>query len=83
MKRSVVFSLLCLVAAPALAGPTDGATAHSKAFERAVNTRDAKAIPLSRVPEKLDRRHWASSPSSRTRSRRPGACCAGDGPPYR
>jgi uncharacterized protein (TIGR02246 family) len=44
MKRFVVLSLLCLVAAPAFASPEDAATAHSKAFERAVNARDAKAV---------------------------------------
>lgn len=44
MKRYVVLSLLCLVAVRAFAAPADDATAHSKAFERAVNTRDAKAI---------------------------------------
>jgi uncharacterized protein (TIGR02246 family) len=44
MKRSAVLFLFFLVAAPAFAGPADDATAHSKAFERAVNARDAKAI---------------------------------------
>jgi uncharacterized protein (TIGR02246 family) len=44
MKRSAVVSLLCLLAAPAVAAPADDAMAHSKAFERAANARDAKAI---------------------------------------
>lgn len=44
MKRYVVLSLLCLVAVRAFAAPADDAAAHSKAFERAMNARDAKAI---------------------------------------
>ncbi|HME72026.1 MAG TPA: SgcJ/EcaC family oxidoreductase [Myxococcota bacterium] len=44
MKRSAILSLLYLVAVPAFAAPADDATTHSKAFERAVNARDAKAI---------------------------------------
>jgi uncharacterized protein (TIGR02246 family) len=44
MKRASIVSLLCLLAGPAFAAPTDDALAHSKAFERAANARDAKAI---------------------------------------
>jgi len=44
MKRSSIVSLLCLLAAPAFAAPADDALAHSKAFERAANARDPKAI---------------------------------------
>ena len=44
MKRFSIISCLCLLAAPALAAPADDALAHSKAFERAANARDAKAI---------------------------------------
>jgi uncharacterized protein (TIGR02246 family) len=44
MKRFAVLSVLSLIAIPAFAGPADDATAHSKAFERAVNARDANAI---------------------------------------
>jgi uncharacterized protein (TIGR02246 family) len=44
MQRFAVLSLLCLGAVPALAGPADDAMAHSKAFERAVNARDAGAV---------------------------------------
>jgi uncharacterized protein (TIGR02246 family) len=51
MKGSVVVPLLCLVALPALAGTADDATAHSKAFERAVNARDAKAILALYAPD--------------------------------
>ena len=51
MMRSVVLSLLCLVAVPAFAAPADDATAHSKAFERAVNTRDASAVLALYAPD--------------------------------
>src|SRR5512140_1775282 len=44
MNRWGSLSILCLVAVPALAAPADDATAHSKAFERAVNARDGAAI---------------------------------------
>jgi len=44
MNRWVLLSILCLAAVPALAGPTEDAMAHSKAFERGVNARDAKAV---------------------------------------
>lgn len=44
MKRCALLALLSLVAMPAFAAPADDAMAHSKAFERAVNARDAKAI---------------------------------------
>jgi len=44
MKRFSIVSLLCLLAAPAFAAPTDDARAHSKAFERAANARDAKGL---------------------------------------
>jgi uncharacterized protein (TIGR02246 family) len=40
----VVLLLASVVAVPAFAGPTEDAMAHSKAFERAVNARDQKAI---------------------------------------
>jgi uncharacterized protein (TIGR02246 family) len=40
----MLVSLVCLAAAPALAGPAEDAMAHSKAFERAVDARDAKAV---------------------------------------
>jgi uncharacterized protein (TIGR02246 family) len=44
MKRWNLVSVLCLLAVPAFAASADDATAHSKAFERAANARDAKAI---------------------------------------
>jgi uncharacterized protein (TIGR02246 family) len=44
MKRTMFLLVFFLVAAPAFAGPSEDATAHSKAFERAANARDAKAI---------------------------------------
>jgi len=44
MKRCAILSLLYLVAMPAFATPAADATAHSKAFERAVNARDAEAV---------------------------------------
>ena len=45
MKRFAPGLLLpLLIAAPALAGPAEDAMAHSRAFERAVNARDEKAI---------------------------------------
>ena len=44
MKSWTVASILCLVAVRALATPAEDATAHSKAFERAVNARDGAAI---------------------------------------
>jgi len=44
MNRWGFLSILCLAAAPALAATADDATAHSKAFERAVNARDGGAI---------------------------------------
>jgi uncharacterized protein (TIGR02246 family) len=44
MKSCAVLFLLGLVAAPAFGTPTDDALAHSKAFERAVNARDAQAV---------------------------------------
>jgi uncharacterized protein (TIGR02246 family) len=46
-----LISIVCLVAFPAFAGPTDEATAHSKAFENAVNARDAKAIIALYAPD--------------------------------
>ena len=52
MKRSLSVLLLTLiVATPALAGPSDEALAHSKAFERAANARDAKAIVALYAPD--------------------------------
>jgi uncharacterized protein (TIGR02246 family) len=46
MKYGAIVALLCplAVAMPALATPADDAMAHSKAFERAVNARDAQAV---------------------------------------
>ncbi len=44
MTRWVLLSILCFAVAPALAGPAEDAMAHSKAFERAGNARDAKAV---------------------------------------
>ena len=51
MKRLAVLAFLCLVAVPAFAAPADDAMAHSKAFERAVNARDAKAILALYAPD--------------------------------
>lgn len=51
MNRWGIVSILCLVAVPALAAPADDATAHSKAFERAVNARDAGAILALYAPD--------------------------------
>ena len=44
MKHFAVLPLLSLAAVPGFASPADDAMAHSKAFERAANARDAKAI---------------------------------------
>lgn len=51
MKCLAVLSLLCVCALPAFAAPTDDAAAHSKAFERAVNARDAKAVLALYAPD--------------------------------
>ena len=52
MKRWLFVPLLALIAAaPALAGTSDIALAHSKAFERAANARDAKAIAAMYAPD--------------------------------
>jgi len=47
MNVWALLPIVCLAAVPAFAAPEDDAMAHSKAFERAVNARDAKAILLS------------------------------------
>jgi uncharacterized protein (TIGR02246 family) len=44
-------TVLCLAAAPAHATLADDAAAHSKAFERAVNARDARAILALYAPD--------------------------------
>jgi uncharacterized protein (TIGR02246 family) len=44
MKTLLFAAILSLAAVPAFAGPTEDATAHSKAFEKAANARDAKAM---------------------------------------
>jgi len=44
MRRLALLGPLCLLAAPAFAGPTEEAMAHAKAFERAINARDVKAV---------------------------------------
>ncbi len=44
MNVWALLMIICLAAVPALAAPADDAMAHSKAFARAVNARDAKAI---------------------------------------
>lgn len=44
MNVWALLPIVCLAAVPAFAAPEDDAMAHSKAFERAVNARDAKAI---------------------------------------
>lgn len=51
MKCLAVLSLLCVCAVPAVAAPTEDAAAHSKAFERAVNARDAKAVLALYAPD--------------------------------
>jgi uncharacterized protein (TIGR02246 family) len=51
MKTWTVLVVVVLAAVPALADPADDATAHSKAFERAVNTRDAAAILALYAPD--------------------------------
>jgi len=52
MKASaVMIAVVCLAAVPAIAGPGEDATAHSKAFETAVNARDAKAIVALYAPD--------------------------------
>lgn len=40
----ISIALVCFLAAPALAGPAEDAMAHSKAFEKAANARDTKAV---------------------------------------
>ena len=49
MNVWALLPIVCLAAVPAFAAPEDDAMAHSKAFERAVNARDAMAILLSRL----------------------------------
>jgi len=51
MNRLAVISIVCLAAARAFAGPADDAMTHSKAFETAVNARDAKAIVALYAPD--------------------------------
>jgi len=51
MSRWWFLAILCLAAAPALGAPADDAAAHSKAFERAVNARDARAILALYAPD--------------------------------
>jgi len=51
MNRLALIAIVCLVAVPAFAGPVEEATAHSKAFEKAVNTHDAKAILALYAPD--------------------------------
>ena len=51
MKRSLVAAIVCLTTVRALAGPVEEATAHSKAFERGVNARDAKGILALYAPD--------------------------------
>jgi uncharacterized protein (TIGR02246 family) len=51
MKGLAVIGVVCLAALPALAGPTEDATAHSKAFENAVNARDTAAVVALYEPD--------------------------------
>ena len=51
MKALAFLFVASVVAAPAVAGPADDAMAHSKAFERAVNARDAKAVLALYAPD--------------------------------
>jgi len=51
MTRLLALTIVCLTAVRAAAGPAELAMAHSKAFERAANARDVKAVLALYAPD--------------------------------